>query len=199
VGFPSSNRTTGDARTASEPAVQPENQPPSSFNYGVIPANQQMNRPLPSRPPCSCPVDAKLPFWRALSWESHYWTCKQSSRRVSHGPETATSPAAALSRRPKGPGARHLPCGPQLPSCGPLGYTGARHSPRWVSDRTGTRPAGASDPAHRQGRWVVPPALIMSHAVRNFPHEGIARAITTVYYQAGRSGNLCPRAVFPGS
>ena len=46
---------------------------------------------------------------------------------------------------------------------------------------------------------MAPPALIMPHAVRNFPHEGIARAITTVYYQAGRPGNLCPRAVFPGS
>ena len=40
-----------------------------------------------------------------------------------------------------------------------------------------------------QGRWVAPPALIVPHAVRNFSHEGITRAITTVYYRAGRSGN----------
>jgi hypothetical protein len=40
--------------------------------------------------------------------------------QASYGPETTTSPTATLSWRPKGPGARHLPCGPQLPSCSPL-------------------------------------------------------------------------------
>ena len=71
---------------------------------------------------------------------------------------------------------------------------------RWATRVRGVPPAGA--PAvlaggqrgppispKEQGRWVAPPALIMPHAVRNFSHEGITRAITTVYYQAGRSGN----------
>src|ERR1700722_12314740 len=104
-----------------------------------------------------------------------------------------------MSRRPKGPGARHLPCGPQLPSCGPLDFPGPGGPPRRASDGTWTRPAGAAHPANKQGRWVAPPALTMPHAVRNFSSEGITRAITTVYYQPGRYGNLHAAAVFPGS
>jgi hypothetical protein len=71
---------------------------------------------------------------------------------------------------------------------------------RWATRIRGVSPVGA--PAvlgggrrgppislKEQGRWVAPPALIMPHAVRNFSHEGITRAITTVYYRAGWSGN----------
>jgi hypothetical protein len=76
-------------------------------------------------------------------------------------------------------GWKQIPPKPPLPS----GGQGAQ-----ASELAGGQRGPPISPKE-QGRWVAPPALIMPHAVRNVSGEGITRAITTVYYRAGQSGN----------